>query len=233
LSRRINALRSFFRYLEEMDHIGTQPTARLRQPRKTHRLPVCLTDDEAERLLNAAYEQHFTLVGFRDYAVIATLLFTGLRRSELLALRLEDVDLERGWIHVRKGKGRRQRRIPICAKLESAISDWLEFRPDVSHDSLFTDRQGRRFGKDGLYLSLKRCLKTARISKAGVSIHTLRHTFASSLIRAGVGVTEVQRLLGHADLATTGLYITIADDQLIDAVREHPLNVGAGWDDDG
>ncbi len=105
----------------------------------------------------------------------------------------------------------------------SALADWLEFRPDVDHDYLFTGFTGRRLGNNGLACIFKQVAKKAGVLRDGVSLHTLRHTFASLLLQEGCDLVAIKELLGHADLSSTAIYLHMDASHLKAAVQRHPL----------
>lgn len=192
-------------------------------PKLRRRVPNYLTPDECRRFLKATDENHFFDLAFRDRAILATLLYTGIRRSELVALRLTDVDLETRTLTVRHGKGGRSRVVPLRDDLIALLRDWLELRPDGDHDLLFTNRIGQPLGKHGLQEAFRRAVRAAAIERRGVSIHTLRHTFASTLLQNGADLVSIQTLLGHTSLDTTAVYLHVQMDGLREAVERNPV----------
>jgi site-specific recombinase XerD len=163
-------------------------------------------------------------MGFRNRAIIAVLLFCGLRRQELADLQLSDVDVKSRWLRVRRGKGGKGRSIPLAPEAAEAVGDWLEFRPEVDHEYLLTGLGGRRLGKNGLVRVFRRVAKLAGVDRRGVSLHTLRHTFASLLLQEGCDLVSIQELLGHSDLSTTAIYLHLDAAHLQGAVARHPLS---------
>jgi len=222
-ARRIHAISSLFRYLVGHGHADTNPCASVVLPKKQHRTPAVLTAEEARRVLRASEDHAKAPTAFRNRAIIATLLFCGLRRAELVDLQVGDVDLRSGWLKVRNGKGGKQRSVPLVGEVLSALADWLEFRPDVDHDYLFTGFTGRRLGNNGVACIFKQVAKKAGVLRDGVSLHTLRHTFASLLLQEGCDLVAIKELLGHADLSSTAIYLHMDASHLKAAVQRHPL----------
>jgi site-specific recombinase XerD len=139
--------------------------------------------------------------------MIALLLFAGLRRTEATAITFADLDLDRGHLLVR-GKGAKQRVVPLTPLVAQAIRDYLPCRPETDSNHLFVSRiGGRPFAGRVVNRMLTRVLREARLDQQRVTPHQLRHTFATHLIRNGVDVRTVQELLGHADLQTTARYL--------------------------
>jgi site-specific recombinase XerD len=164
------------------------------------RFPTCLTAEQAGALLEVAHTPWHR-------AMIALLLFAGLRRSEVTAITLDDLDMENGQLLVR-GKGAKQRVVPLTPLVIEAIREYLQCRPQTESDHLFVSRVGGHpiAGRVANRM-LNRVLEEAGLDKQGITPHRLRHAFASHLIRTGADVRTVQELLGHADLHTTARYL--------------------------
>ena len=223
VARRINSLRSFWRYLRDCEYTGGDPFTRISLPKRSDTTPQHLTTEEARHLLDAAQRQDCLFNGFRDTAVLAVLRFTGVRRSELLALTLQDVDLPGGTVQVLAGKGRRARVIPLLEAPRTAVGDWLELRPDCKHDRIFTSKWGAPLSKNGLASALARALAGAEVTRTGITLHSLRHTFACLLLKGGCDLYSLQRMLGHSRLDTTATYLHATVEDLRVAAERHPL----------
>lgn len=224
IARRLASLKSLFRYLRACEYVPGNPLAPLPTPKQRTRLPSCLTADECRRLLDATDHNHYFILAFRDKAILATFIYTGMRRGELLALRTRDVDFDAGVVTVNNGKGGKARVVPMCHELIEPLRDWLELRPPCDHDALFTTRLGQPLGKHGVQDAFSRAKAAAGIDREGVTIHTLRHTFATSLLENGADLVSIQRLLGHSSLDTTAIYLHVQMDGLREAVQKHPLS---------
>jgi len=222
-SRRLAALRALWHYLEETGTADSNPCRRVRLPRRPRPTPESLTMEECLLLLDAAENSRFALVAFRDRAIISLLLFTGLRRAELVGLALHDADLQVGTLRVVHGKGGRSRVVPLCEAARAALKDWLEMRPEVEHPSLFTSRTGRPLTARELHRVFRRTVSRAGLTRPGVTLHKLRRTFATMLLRGGVNVAVLQKLLGHASLETTAVYLDVTAEDLAEAVTRHPM----------
>jgi len=223
VARRIASLRSLFSYLHQSEHLARNPLAAVTTPKRAQRLPVYLSPQECQRLLDATDSSYYILLAFRDKAVLGTLIYTGIMRNELLQLSLGDLNLDATTLTVRSGKGGKGRVIPMCGELVGLLQDWLELRPHCDHDALFTTRTGEAFGRHGLYDAFRRAFDAAGIRKEGVTLHTLRHSFATSLLPSGADLVALQRLLRHASLDTTAIYLHVEMDGLREAVNRHPL----------
>lgn len=223
IARRIASLRSLFAYLHQSDHLLRNPVAAVATPKPRVDAPVYLSPEECQQLLDATDANYYFLLAFRDKAVFGTFIYTGIRRTELLDLRLRDLDFDRRVLTVRNGKGGKARAIPMSDELIALLNDWLELRPRSDHDAVFTTRTGEPLGRHGLYEAFRRACAAAGIKRQGVTLHTLRHSFATGLLQAGADLVALQRLLGHSSLDTTAIYLHVEMDGLREAVGKHPL----------
>jgi len=196
--RKITVLSVFFGFLMDLGELDTNPARRIPLPKPASRIPNAISEEDAQKLIGAA-ESPF------ERAVLLLMLTAGLRRSEVGAIRLEDANLEGGLLLVR-GKGAKQRMVPLMRQTAQAIRDYLTTRPEVDQPYLFLSPQGRRLANDFLNRTLRRILGRSGLTKR-ITPHMLRHTFATHLVRNGVDVRTVQELLGHADLETTANYL--------------------------
>jgi len=196
--RKITVLSVFFGFLMDLGELGTNPARRIPLPKPAGRIPNAISEDEARQLIGAA-ESPF------ERAMLLLMLTAGLRRSEVGAIRLEDVKLDHGLLLVR-GKGAKQRMVPLMPQTAQAIRDYLAVRPEADQPCLFLSPQSQRLANDFLNRTLRRILARAGLAKR-ITPHMLRHTFATHLVRNGVDVRTVQELLGHADLETTANYL--------------------------
>jgi integrase/recombinase XerD len=222
-ARQLSALRGFFRFLVRERVIAADPTTLVDTPRLGRKLPRTLSFDEVERLL--ATPDVSTDRGARDAAMIQLMYASGLRVSELVTLRVSDLDLARGVVTPR-GKGDKQRLVPIG---EVAIAHLTRYLRDVRPRAMrppptsfaFVSR-GTRMTRQGFWKLLKRYAAAAGI-RTPLSPHKLRHSFATHLLRGGADLRAVQAMLGHADLGTTEIYTHVARDQVAAAhLRSHP-----------
>jgi integrase/recombinase XerD len=214
---RLATLRGWFRYLARQNHILSNPASELELPRIEKRLPrQVLTASEVEQLLDSA--ELSDPLGLRDRAILETFYSTGMRRMELAALALYDVEMELGTVQIRQGKGKRDRIIPIGERALAWIDRYLiEVRPqlvwDPSERALFLTNEGRPFGLQRLTNLVRDYLLAAGIEKSG-ACHLLRHTMATLMLEGGADVRFVQQMLGHAKLETTEIYTHVSIRQL-------------------
>lgn len=224
IARRVHALRSFWRYLRESEIVEHDPLLKIRLPRRERALPEYLRAEELRALLDAAQRHPDVLVGIRNYALMATCIYTGVRRGELINLRLGDFDAQAGLLRVR-GKGGKWRMIPLAPEAVGAIADWLELRPGGrGHDYLFTTVRGNRIHPTRMQRIWRTILGASGLQRSGISLHTLRHSAATLLLQTGTcDLVQIQRLLGHSRLDTTALYLHLEPRDLQAAMQRHPL----------
>jgi site-specific recombinase XerD len=222
-ARRLHALRSFWRFLEDTAQADSNPCQRLSVPKCDKHIPAYLIPEECQALLDATGEQHYTLLATRDHAVIATLVFCGLRRQELLDLRLRDISLQDATLRVARGKGGKSRMVPLVPQVQAALQAWLEVRPDCGAEHVFVGRDGRRLRSHGLNDLFRRAAAQAGVDRPGVSLHTLRHSFATMLLHSQVDLFSLQKLLGHASIESTAIYLHVDLTRLRAAVASHPM----------
>jgi integrase/recombinase XerD len=209
-ARALIAQRQLFKFLRVERICATDPTENVDLPRFGRRLPAFLTLDEVERLL--ATPGRATPRGLRDTAMLETLYATGLRVSELVKLRLPDLNLEAGYL-VAFGKGKKQRLVPLGEAAVATLRSYLEtarpcFLPHGASPALcalFLSRLGRRMTRQGFWKIIGAHARAAGIRKP-ISPHKLRHSFATHLVERGADLRAVQAMLGHADIGTTEIY---------------------------
>ena len=224
-ARTVAALKCFFRFLVENEYLERDPAHVLRTPKKREALPDVLDQRELRRLLAAVddeevWERHFPGKRQRDRLLLALLAYAGLRRSELLGLDWDDVDLERRLLKVRKAKGGRQRVLPIHPGLAPLFVDYLTVRARDPEPALFVGVQGRRLSISILSQTFRRYAQAAGVTeRKRVTPHTLRHVFASELLHAGANLRQIQELLGHKHLDSTQRYTRVNAHELRGAVK--------------
>jgi integrase/recombinase XerD len=209
---RLLAVRAFFRWLSREHHIVYNPASELELPRLEHRLPQhVLTAAEAEQVIGQAAIGE--ALGLRDRAILETLYSTGMRRSELCGLSLYDLDVERGTVVVRQGKGRRDRVIPIGERAVLWIERYLsEVRPGLvvepDRGVLFLSVDGESLTPAHLTDRVRRYVRAA-LGRRG-ACHLFRHTMATLMLEGGADVRYIQQMLGHRSLATTEIYTHVS-----------------------
>jgi integrase/recombinase XerD len=219
VARMLVALRSFYRFLVSEQNLNKDPTAKVGTPKKPRSLPKAISVEETERLITQPSDD---LLGLRDRAILETLYGAGLRISELVALDVDDVDLDDRSVHVRSGKGAKGRRVPIGRAAALALKTYVtQSRPVLTsrgtarsiRGALFLNSRGGRLSRQGCWKILKSHARSAGLEPR-VSPHTLRHSFATHMLDAGADIRVVQELLGHASLSTTQVYTLVSDSRL-------------------
>ena len=206
-ARHLSAVRGLYRFLLAAGAIQRDPTEHLESPRPPRRLPRTLSIEDAAALVESP--DLSAPEGLRDRAMLELLYASGLRASECLALRLEDLNIAAGYV-MATGKGNRQRLVPVGAQALKWVERYaLTSRPAFvrrwDSGALFVNRYGRPLSRQTLWMVIKRAGRRAGV-RSTVSPHTLRHSFASHLLERGADLRSVQAMLGHADIATTQIY---------------------------
>ena len=224
LQRKTACLRSFYRHLRREERIAHDPTAELRAPRKSQKLPQVLSREEIAQLL--AVPRGTEPAPLRDRALLELMYACGLRASEAIGLHVQDLDLHAGVLRAR-GKGRKERLVPVGRQAIEAVRVYLQRgRPQLvglrEERHLFVNHRGTGLTRQGLYKIVQRHARTAGLADR-MSPHTLRHTFATHLLAGGCDLRSVQEMLGHADIATTQMYTHLSADRLRDVYfSAHP-----------
>jgi len=218
IARAVSAARGFFKFLMLDGHIKSHPAEDLDTPQRFNYLPKFLTEDEINRLFaapNVATEE-----GIRDRAVLEIMYASGLRVSELVALKQADVDLLAGMV-VCHGKGSKERRVPLGKSALHWLQQYSAVKAGYGNSSspfVFLHR-GKPFTRQLAWSMIKRHAERAGIKN--VSPHTLRHSFATHLLQRGADSRSVQALLGHSDISTTQIYTHMTDVHLRSAYNRH------------
>jgi len=220
----IAALRAFYRFAENEKHLPANVAEHLSLPRRWKRLPKALTNEEIKKLLQAG--KPVTPHTLCDDAILELAYASGLRRSELCSLRLEQLHLEAGFINV-IGKGDKERVVPVGGPAVAALNRYLnEGRPKLvkprSPANVFLTKRGSAFATITMWVRIKRRARLAGISR-NVTPHMLRHSFATHLLEHGADLRVIQELLGHASIRPTELYTHVTTNRLRDIHRQfHP-----------
>lgn len=210
IARSIVSLKQYFKYLLLEKIITSDPTSNIKSPRMSMTLPEVLNLNDIERLLSCP--DLTTNTGIRDATMLEVLYGTGIRVSELINIRLNDLNLELGYLLVR-GKGSKERIVPLGKIAIKKIQDYTNnFRQDILKDKLsdylFINRSGGKMTRQGFWKILKSYALKSGITKS-ITPHTIRHTFASHLLDRGADLRTIQLLLGHSDISSTQIYTHI------------------------
>lgn len=215
-ARRVSTLKRFYQYCVRERRIGADPTLKLEPPKRVPRFPKTLSEADVEALLAAPDTEK--PLGLRDRAMLEALYATGLRVSELVALRTFEVNLDSGVVRV-MGKGAKERLVPLGEEAVDWISRYMKERKDAS-DALFLTSRGRGMTRQAFWHLIRRYGARVLPGKK-LSPHVLRHAFATHLINHGADLRVVQLLLGHADISTTQIYTHVARERLRQLHAKH------------
>lgn len=209
---RLAPLKIWFRWMAQRNHISSDPGAELELPRVGYKLPRVLNKEEAELVLKQPNIDR--PLGLRDRALLEVLYSSGLRRMEILKLKLYDLDKNHGVLAVREGKGRRDRIVPIGERALAWLERYLlEVRPSIvkttDEGHIFLSLTGRQFAPNYLSWLVRRYVQAAGPGKSG-ACHTFRHTMATLMLEGGADVRYIQAMLGHARLDTTQIYTHVS-----------------------
>jgi integrase/recombinase XerD len=223
-ARQLSSFRRFYRYLVREGALAEDPTAQIAMPKIGRALPQSLTEEEVEALLSAPTVSD--PLGHRDRAMLEVLYATGVRVSELINLKLSQLNLNQGVLRI-FGKGDRERLIPLGDEAQDWLREFIdgprvEILLERQTDYLFPTRRGDRMTRQAFWHIIKRYAKKAGIQKK-LSPHTVRHAFAPHLLNHGADLRVVQLLLGHSDLSTTQIYTHVARERMKELHgRHHP-----------
>lgn len=224
INRHLSSIRTFFRYLVQDQVLKTDPSALIETPKQEKKLPHILSVEEVEQLLQAP--ESSTPFGQRDKAMLEVLYATGIRVSELINLKLDDVHLEMGFLKC-MGKGAKERIIPLGEAAIKALTLYLnngrrKLDKTRREMTLFLNHHGRPLTRQGFWKIIKQHAAQAGIKKR-ITPHTLRHSFATHLLENGADLRAVQEMLGHADISTTQIYTHVTKIRLREVYAQaHP-----------
>ena len=223
IARNISSLKSFYKFLVINKYIDNNVSDVLYLPKVKKSLPNILTEDEILKLLDIKLIDNFS---YRNKAMLELMYATGIRVSELINLKLQDIDLNQDIIRT-FGKGSKERVIPIGDYAREYLEKYiLEYRGSMLKkeisEYLFLNNHGKQMTRQGFFKLIKKIAKEKRINKE-LSPHTLRHSFASHLLKYGADLRTIQELLGHSDISTTQIYTHITNEELKKNYNEfHP-----------
>jgi integrase/recombinase XerD len=224
VARQLVTLRNFFRWAQLQDLIKEDPAMNLESPKIRRSLPGYLRLDEVERLLKQPDEK--TPLGLRDRAMLEVLYSTGLRVSELVGLRMPDLDSKTGCVRC-IGKGDKERIVPVGRKALEMVQRYVQqARPALlrqgktSNSALFVNRRGAALSRVGVWKILSAYGRRAGL-RIALTPHMLRHSFATHLLERGADLRSVQLMLGHADISTTQIYTHVVEERLKQVYKAH------------
>lgn len=225
ISRSTVSIRSFYQYMVRERRLDSDPTLMLETPKLEKRLPIILSVQDVEKLLEAP--RTTSLSGMRDKAMLEVLYATGIRVSELISLDLDSVNPGLGFVRCAGSSGK-ERIIPlgkVASKYVTAYTDTVRrklLKPGKIENALFVNHLGTRITRQGFWKIIKRYAQESEI-RSEITPHTLRHSFAAHLLENGADLRSVQEMLGHADISTTQIYAQVARGKMKDVYdRTHP-----------
>ena len=217
VNRKISSIKSFYLFLIKKSIVATSPISEVISPKQEKYLPSSMSEDEVDKLLNSPDSN--IKIEKRDKAMIEMLYATGMRISELVNLKITDIDMQRCVVKV-LGKGSKERLIPFGEEAYEALNNYLSDRDESSSKEIFLSNRKTKISRVAFWHRIKLYLVRENL-KQTISPHTLRHAFATHLLNRGADLRSVQLLLGHSDLSTTQIYTHIAKQRLSDVLKKH------------
>ena len=217
VNRKISSIKSFYIFLVKRNFVKNSPLNDLVTPKQEKYLPESMSEAEVDKLLNSPDVTN--KIENRDKAMIEMLYATGMRISELVNLKMTDVDMKRCVVKV-FGKGSKERLVPFGETALDSLRSYLNEREQSSSKEIFLSNRGKKMTRVAFWQRVKIYLIRENL-KNSISPHTLRHAFATHLLNRGADLRSVQLLLGHSDLSTTQIYTHIAKQRLSDVLKKH------------
>jgi len=221
VERKLSALRGFFKYLKRIQVISSNPVLGIQNPKEERYLPMVIPEKRINEMLDNWIPE--SIMEARDKSIIELMYSSGLRASEVISLKWENLDLKTMELRV-KGKGGKERIVPLGKRAREALEVYVNFLGDKLNKSnfIFLNRFGKKLSRKGLWLIIKKRFETMALMY-GVHPHTLRHSFATHLLNHGADLRSIQELLGHASLATTSIYTSLSIQSLREIYKKtHP-----------
>lgn len=220
----LTVINSFYNYLVSENIIKNNPVQTIKLPRLPKKLPEFLTIEEVDKLLNIVPTK---IYDYRNIAMMETLYATGIRVSELVNMKISDIDFHECFIKI-FGKGSKERIVPINESAYNALKNYIDnyrifLLKTKPSEYVFINNFGNKISRQGFFKILKKLCKDAGINKE-VSPHTLRHSFATHLLNNGANLRVIQTLLGHSNITTTQIYSHLSNESLKEDYKFHPRN---------
>ena len=217
INRNISSIKAFYLFLMKKNILKVSPIAEVVTPKQEKYLPISMSESEVEILLKSPNTK--IKIEKRDKAMIEMLYATGMRISELVNLKITNVDMQRCVVKV-LGKGSKERLIPFGETASEALNDYMKDRQSLASKEIFLSNRGTKMSRQAFWSRIKVYLVREGL-KDSISPHTLRHAFATHLLNRGADLRSVQLLLGHSDLSTTQIYTHIAKQRLSEVLKKH------------
>lgn len=221
------AVKAFFNFLTGEQYLSANPTTSVKMPKAEQKIPRTFNSKEVKTLLNAFDKTDF--LGLRNFSIMATFFSTGLRRQELLELKVQDINFTVDLIRVRDGKGHKERLVPLGRSLRKILLAYLRQREDFlqhrSNEYLWINSRGDNLRANGLHSVFEKLKGELNLGKERISSHSWRHTFAKNYLLNGGDIFSLQKVLGHSDLATTRLYLNLNESEVkLQHAKYNPLD---------
>lgn len=219
------SLNVFWKWCVKQGYADINPFGDIEKPRQQKKVPRRLTKNQAQILLETALNMRvrYKFQRYRNYALIATMLFTGLRRCEVLNLKMAHVDLDSGLLRVVQGKGQKDRNLPINCSLRPILQRYLKERDRLEKTTEYffaSTSKNVGFSEKGFNKLIALLRKKTKLDFSG---HSLRHTFATLMLEGGCDIYTLSKLMGHADITTTTIYLSTTTKHLEGSIEKHPL----------
>ena len=222
INTKITTLKIFFKFAIERGYLDANPIAKLKRRKKEEMQPKSVSGNDIDLLQQAIKDNARGDIKHTHLMIVDFLIYTGIRIGELVPLKFRDVDLDQNIITVRKGKGKKQREIPISPELKASYQEYLDWlksgRKSITASGyIFLSAYSDKFTPSGVRQFLDRYSEMAEISR--ITPHMLRHTFATNLVQKGAPIVNVQKLLGHSNITTTARYTQPSIDDLSKSIK--------------
>ena len=222
VANKIAVLKSFFKYLYEQGSLDKNPASLLKMPRRHKKIPKFLNDIELGKLLSApdrVKNKRSKKFKIRDKLILNLFAFGGLRKSELLNLNWDDINLGSKYLIVRNGKNKTDRMIPLHENVYDLLEGYLSQRLPLKCNALIIGERDKRLGISSLELIFKKYIKLSGLSGKNYTLHSLRHTFATRLLNKNVSLVKIKNLLGHRSIESTEIYLHTTSKELADSIE--------------
>jgi len=216
----------FFRWCITQGYMQKNPIADVEKPKMEKRLPLKLNKQASLRLLEVVYNYpyEYKFLRYRNHAIFATFIFTGLRKQELLNLKFTDIDTDNFTIFVKQGKGNKDRIVPMSYTLAQSLKKYQDERKRLNktNPEFFSSLRGNvGFTDNGLKKLVEQIRKSSGVA---FTVHKLRHTFATLMLEGGCDIYSLSKMMGHSDIKTTTIYLSASAEHLRGQMVKHPLN---------
>ena len=218
MANKIIIIKHFFSFLYKSGYTAKNPTEMIKTPPKTKKLPRALNEIELNKLLKAPEHIKNNRNIVRDRLILTLLAYTGIRRQELINLNWEDINLGENWVIIRKSKNKQSRIIPLHPKVTELLEAYLTQRLPLKEKALFTGNNGKRINKNSLVNIFNNYLRISGINNKNYSLHSLRHTFATQLLKKNANLISIQQLMGHKRIESTYIYMHVTGKEVRESI---------------